>query len=67
MDNQIPVIEARGSHHQVGHQIGEGCRTQIQGMLAGLQEGLPAGIKWSDLSSQQGRLSPICVGTGGDG
>lgn len=52
MNKPISVIEARGDHCEVGRQIGEQCRSQIQAMLARLQEGLPSGIKWSDMLYQ---------------
>ena len=48
----IPVIEARGSHREVGHQIGKACRPQIRRMLASLRDDLPAGIAWSDMLYQ---------------
>jgi len=50
--NTIPVIEARGTHRQVGGQIGERCQPQIRAMLAHLREELPAGVAWDDLRYQ---------------
>jgi isopenicillin-N N-acyltransferase like protein len=46
MASAIPLIEARGSHREVGQQIGQGCRSQIRGMLANLREDLPGGVTW---------------------
>ena len=52
MKNQIPVIEVRGTHREVGQQIGVRCQPQIRAMLATLREGLPAGVSWSDMLPQ---------------
>lgn len=46
MKNAIPVIEAGGTHREVGLQIGEQCQPQIRAMLAQLREGLPAWATW---------------------
>jgi isopenicillin-N N-acyltransferase-like protein len=48
----IPVIEARGTHRQVGHQIGEQCQPQIESMLCHLREDLPAGVGWDEMLEQ---------------
>ena len=48
----IPVIEARGTHREVGHQIGEQCQLQIESMLSHLQEDLPAGVGWDEMLEQ---------------
>ncbi len=50
--NSIPVLEARGSHREVGQKIGEGCRQQIRSMLDNLHQGLPAGICWDEMLLQ---------------
>lgn len=42
----FPLIEARGSHREVGQQIGEQCREQIQSMCATLRDELPPGVTW---------------------
>mgnify|MGYP001826894250 CR=1 FL=1 len=50
--NAILVIEARGTHREVGHQIGEQCKLQIESMLSHLQEDLPAGVGWDEMLEQ---------------
>jgi isopenicillin-N N-acyltransferase-like protein len=55
MTESVPVIEARGTHREVGHQIGEQCRAQIAAMLARMGESLPAGIGWQRLLRESGR------------
>jgi isopenicillin-N N-acyltransferase-like protein len=52
MKNSIPVIEAGGTHREVGLQIGEQCQPQIQAMLAQLREGLPAQATWEAMLDQ---------------
>jgi isopenicillin-N N-acyltransferase-like protein len=47
--HDIPLIQARGSHRQVGQQIGQQCRDQIHNLLARLREDLPAGRSWQDM------------------
>lgn len=47
MMNTIPLIEARGSHREVGQQIGLGCQAQIRNMLTNLRAVLPDGVTWS--------------------
>jgi isopenicillin-N N-acyltransferase-like protein len=49
---KIPSIEVSGSHREVGWQIGSACQPQIRRMLAGLQEGLPAGVSWEAMREQ---------------
>lgn len=51
----MPLIEARGSHREVGQQIGRGCQPQIQGMLANLREGLPSGVPWTKMLEESKR------------
>lgn len=51
----IPVIAVRGSHREVGRQIGEELRPTLQRMLAALGAGLPAGVTLDDMR-QQGRI-----------
>jgi isopenicillin-N N-acyltransferase-like protein len=52
MANNLPVIEARGSHREVGQQIGQQCQSKIQRTLANLSEGLPEGIAWEAMLQQ---------------
>jgi isopenicillin-N N-acyltransferase-like protein len=42
----IPLFEVRGSHRQVGRQIGEAQRDPIQRMMAELLEDLPQAVSW---------------------
>jgi isopenicillin-N N-acyltransferase-like protein len=49
------MIEARGSHHEVGQLIGHGCQTQIRSMLASLHAELPDGITWPEVLEQSQR------------
>ena len=51
----IPVIEVHGTHRQVGRQIGERMRPQLQRMVARMRDELPAGVSW-DAMVQKGRL-----------
>jgi isopenicillin-N N-acyltransferase like protein len=51
----IPMITVRGSHYEVGRQIGEELRPTMQRMLSTLGTGLPAGVALEDLR-QQGRI-----------
>ncbi len=53
--NAIPMIEARGSHREVGRQIGQQCQVQIQATLANLRNDLPVGGTW-DAMLHQSRL-----------
>lgn len=55
MTNSIPLIEAQGSHREVGQQIGHSCQPQIRGMLANLREDLPGGVKWSEMLEKSKR------------
>ena len=51
---QIPLIEVRGTHRQVGRQIGESQKPALQRMMARLYEDLPAGVD-RDAMLEQGR------------
>jgi isopenicillin-N N-acyltransferase-like protein len=53
--DRIPVLEVRGTHREVGRQIGERMKPTLQRMLPQLREGLPGGVTWEDML-QQGRL-----------
>jgi isopenicillin-N N-acyltransferase-like protein len=46
------MIEARGTHREVGLQIGEQCQPQIQAMLVQLRESLPAWTTWEAMLDQ---------------
>jgi isopenicillin-N N-acyltransferase-like protein len=52
---QLPIVEVRGTHREVGRQIGERMKPTLQRMLPQLREDLPAGVTWSDML-QQGQL-----------
>jgi isopenicillin-N N-acyltransferase-like protein len=45
----IPVIQVGGTHRQVGQQIGERMKPQLQHMIARLRENLPPGVSWNDM------------------
>ena len=45
----IPVISVAGNHRQVGQQIGEHMKLQIQRMVARLRDNLPPGVAWKDM------------------
>lgn len=48
----LPLIEARGTHREVGRQIGEQCRERIQSMCAALRDELPPGVTWEAMLKQ---------------
>lgn len=48
----IPMIEARGSHREVGLQIGQQCQMQIQETLANLRNDLPVDVTWEAMLQQ---------------
>lgn len=48
----LPLIEARGTHREVGRQIGEQCKERIQTIFAGLRNELPPGVTWEDMLNQ---------------
>ena len=45
----LPVIEARGTHREVGLQIGSQCKDLIQSMFAELHNELPKGATWDTM------------------
>jgi len=51
-NHPLPLIEARGTHREVGRQIGEQCRAQIQSMCAALRDELPPGVTWEAMLNQ---------------
>ena len=50
--SSLPIIEARGTHREVGQQIGEQCKERIQTLLAGRRTELPKGATWSAMLEQ---------------
>lgn len=55
MSEPIPVLEVRGTHHEVGRQIGEHMRSALQRRMPQLRERLPTGVTWPDMLLQ-GRI-----------
>ena len=49
---RFPLIQARGDHRQVGRQIGEALRPQIQRYTATLPDSMPAGVAWEEFVGQ---------------
>jgi isopenicillin-N N-acyltransferase-like protein len=49
------MIEARGSHREVGQQIGRGCQSQIERLLANLRTDLPDGVTWTEMLEESKR------------
>ena len=45
----LPFFQVRGDHREVGRQIGEALRPQIQRYMAELPESLPAEVSWERL------------------
>jgi isopenicillin-N N-acyltransferase-like protein len=45
----IPVIEVRGTHREVGEQIGEKTKLKLQRILPRLRNNLPAGVTWDEM------------------
>jgi isopenicillin-N N-acyltransferase-like protein len=50
----IPVLEIRGTHREVGQQIGHRMRPTLQRMLSKLRQDLPAGINWDSMVQEAG-------------
>jgi len=48
----LPIVEARGTHREVGWQIGMQCKDRIQRMFAGLRTELPKGATWRVMLEQ---------------
>ena len=58
-NHPIPMIEARGTYREVGRQIGEQGKAQIQSMLTYLREHIPVGFTWEHmLNRSQDFLAP---------
>ena len=55
MNKQIPIVEARGTHREVGQQIGQACQAGIRSTLAGLRDDLPAGVTWEQMLQKSAR------------
>ncbi len=49
VSDSIPVICVSGTHRQVGQQIGEHMKEQIQRIVSRLRESLPPGVAWKDM------------------
>jgi isopenicillin-N N-acyltransferase-like protein len=47
--NTIPLIEVRGTHREVGQQIGEKMKPRLQRILPRLRTHLPPGVEWKDM------------------
>jgi isopenicillin-N N-acyltransferase-like protein len=45
----IPLIQVSGSYRQVGQQVGEHMKFQLQRMIARLRDNLPPGVSWKDM------------------
>jgi len=45
----IPVIPVSGTHREVGQQIGEKVKYQLQRVLPRLREHLPPGVSWENM------------------
>ncbi|HEY5728674.1 MAG TPA: C45 family peptidase [Anaerolineales bacterium] len=48
----FPIIEARGTHREVGLQIGRQCKEGLQSMFAGLRDDIPKGATWESMLEQ---------------
>jgi isopenicillin-N N-acyltransferase-like protein len=48
----FPLIQVRGSHREVGRQIGEALRPQIQRYTATIPDDLPPGVTWQQMLDQ---------------
>lgn len=49
---EIPIIEASGSHRQVGRCIGEQVKDHIHWMVETQREDIPPGVSWEDMLYQ---------------
>ncbi len=45
----IPLIKVKGTHRQVGRQIGERIRPQLLRTIAWMRSALPPGVTWEDM------------------
>jgi isopenicillin-N N-acyltransferase like protein len=51
-NTHLPVIEARGTHREVGSQIGTQCKSQIAEMRAQMKAVIPNGVTWEAMLEQ---------------
>jgi isopenicillin-N N-acyltransferase-like protein len=51
-NNPLPIIEARGTHREVGLQIGSQCKAGLQSIFASLRNDLPEGATWDAMLEQ---------------
>ena len=49
MTKKITMVEAHGTHREVGQQIGQACQPGIQHTLTGLRSELPVGVTWEQM------------------
>jgi isopenicillin-N N-acyltransferase-like protein len=47
--DSISLIEVRGTHREVGQQIGEKMKLRLQRILPRLRGSLPPGVEWKDM------------------
>lgn len=52
MAEPIPLLQVRGTHREVGEQIGAALKPQLQRGLLRLTQNLPPGIAWGDMMRQ---------------
>ena len=48
----IPVLTLRGTHREVGHQIGEAWQSHIRRRLEHLRGEIPSGVSWENALHQ---------------
>jgi len=48
----LPVIKARGTHREVGQQIGGQCKDRIQTIFTSLRKDLPKGATWQAMLAE---------------
>ena len=48
----IPIFEFRGTHRQVGQQIGEAMQSRLRRLASGARYGVPPGVSWDDMLLQ---------------
>jgi isopenicillin-N N-acyltransferase like protein len=51
-NEKIPVISVRGTHREVGCQIGEAMQATLQRMVAEMRQDRPAGVTWEQMLEQ---------------
>jgi isopenicillin-N N-acyltransferase-like protein len=55
MIKPFPLVEAHGTHREVGQQIGQACQAGIRNILAWLRDDLPDGVTWEQMLARSGR------------